>query len=538
MNEYVNAGIEAVKIPDESVLQSHHVASMVSTPLKGEFPTPNSSYIASMNSDSFGNNSYNRDSIVTNTNEMSLEEKPIVDHSADDVKSSNVSNGTTSMVEQLLSSERIESTSELPSYEESGNIQDSLRNLPESVSSIQEDDESNDSSSDSDDSESLTSDEKTTDPELDGKTIDTVAESGDIRTELSSVVPPTSMSLEVTASRETDTALPDVIADKILANESINHVENEPATNIKGHQDDEYVTNDKVHLNDQPIEENNGFDTSNTNDRLIKPITFETAATMDDVSDTELESYLQELEDLEENPMKMSSECVKSAVESIKSEDIEPYANENAYNVDGTIENIDEINQIGSRDDRNADSFSQASTVEFGEVIANSSNEQPENVNSDQNIESSADDLEQNIEATQSMNLVVATESTVEMTENQHEHQQCENQQEQQAQSTSEAKVLEREREISSDLESQTGCELDEQIGNVAKRPNSLNLQNCITTSVDQTEQDPSNSDINFGSSENAGNTPAADGQFLSSSISSDDSNITTDNNHMIVSIV
>lgn len=40
---------------------------------------------------------------------------------------------------------------------------------------------------------------------------------------------------------------------------------------------------------------------SKSSDRFIKPISFETAATMDDVSDTELESYLQELEDLEES---------------------------------------------------------------------------------------------------------------------------------------------------------------------------------------------------------------------------------------------
>lgn len=40
---------------------------------------------------------------------------------------------------------------------------------------------------------------------------------------------------------------------------------------------------------------------SKSSDRCIKPISFESAATMDDVSDTELESYLQELEDLEES---------------------------------------------------------------------------------------------------------------------------------------------------------------------------------------------------------------------------------------------
>lgn len=57
---------------------------------------------------------------------------------------------------------------------------------------------------------------------------------------------------------------------------------------------------------DRPVPENDNINNqlgiaSKSSDRFIKPISFETAATMDDVSDTELESYLQELEDLEES---------------------------------------------------------------------------------------------------------------------------------------------------------------------------------------------------------------------------------------------
>lgn len=524
MNEYVNAGIEGIKITEESV--SHHTPQVIAPSI------PN--YITSVNnSEPIESNLYNRASALINDNENSSGEKPTYDdNTVEDLQSSNVSNGTINVIEQTKTSEKIELTSDLPSYDESENIQDSLKNIPESESSIHDYDETT-STSDTDETQSTTSDEeKATDPEIGDKTIDTAAESVDIQTELSSVVPPTSMSLEVTASHESDTALPDVITDKsneILAKETNNHIENEKI-NVKGHEE-KY---DKVHIECQLIDaENNAADTSKSNERFIKPITFETAATMDDVSDTELESYLQELEDLEENAIKINSECVKSAVETIKLED-EPYGNESIYNLDNTIGNIDEIHQ---RDDRNADSFSQASTVEFGEVNATSSNDQPPNPHLDQNIET-IENLEHNIDASENDDLVIDTEQTVEIAETQHESETQESEHEQiQENIVSHCPVEETEnehdRDISSDLEPQTECsgsEIDEQPGNVAKRPNSLNLQNCNSILIDK--QNPSN----FSSSENAGNTPAACGQFLSSSISSDDSNIAIDNNQMIVS--
>lgn len=91
----------------------------------------------------------------------------------------------------------------------------------------------------------------------------------------------------------------------------------------------------------------------NSDNRFIKPLCFEAAATMDDVSDTELESYLQELEDLEASPAhvpetaKMPSQ-MKTGVSS---------SEHNAESVGLRDEN-----------DKNADSFSQASTVEFADV--------------------------------------------------------------------------------------------------------------------------------------------------------------------------
>lgn len=80
---------------------------------------------------------------------------------------------------------------------------------------------------------------------------------------------------------------------------------------------------------------------------FIQPISFERAATMDDVSDAELESYLEALE----QDMDDAKQCneIKSLMEMPKSN----------ISMDQTAELL--------RDDRNADSFSQASTIEFGD---------------------------------------------------------------------------------------------------------------------------------------------------------------------------
>lgn len=117
-----------------------------------------------------------------------------------------------------------------------------------------------------------------------------------------------------------------------------------------------------------------------SNDRFIKPICFEAAATMDDVSDTELESYLQELEDLEVLPngspdvikctnTASGSLSQKSAIESINVIDPETIEREEFYY---SNENDSEINPIIQKDDKNADSFSQASTVEFADINGDS----------------------------------------------------------------------------------------------------------------------------------------------------------------------
>lgn len=582
LNEYVNAGIEAVKITEENASSPHHVTSLVATP-KEAFVTPNSGFVATTKHETIGNYSNSGDTTVSNSRKFSADLQTADSTElmpTDDVRSSPLTKSNFSTVpitslkqsepsnqEQLKSDQEpfvsqqfyqisvIQPEQSQPNQDSSKIIQDSSKIVtastefckfnPDSIeteSSIHDDDdededddveEEEDELSESEDSESDAGDEKTTDPEIGERTVDSV----EFRTELSSVVPPTSISLEITASHETDTALPDIIngeSSEILAKESNNQVENQ-----NDHRANELMNNEIV-AECQQIQ--------NNSDRFIKPlpITFETAATMDDVSDTELESYLQELEDLEENPIaatvKPKCDSVKSAIDSMKSEDVEPYVNNSIYNVDNSIENVGELSQIASKDDRNADSFSQASTVEFGEVNATSSNEQLPNVNSDQ-LESV-----QHIESVQSIDSVLDVEPTAEISEQQVDNQVVASVP---SQITSELENGEAERELSSDAEHHTECSecgLDQQASGgaaataaAAKRPNSLNLQNCNTTLIDQQQQqqqqqNPSNSALNFSSDENAGNTPAACGQFLSSSISSDDSNIANDNNQMIVS--
>lgn len=541
----MNAGIEAVKIVEE----------------KKEAFIPNSSnFISNANNESNVNHTYFSESVVSNSHK-SERKTSIPSHEPEkNITMQSVSNAPELSVlkqsEQFVptsSSDQIIPTSNLSLHEscdgaatpvansievgrsiqDNGDDVDNDENSEENDEDENDDDEDDESmSSESDDSDSDLYEEKTSDVEInDGNT----AADSEMRTELSSVVPPTSISLEITPSHETDTALPDV-------HEEIQNRDNEAKANVD-QCTAELVKNINVIDNkNQAMEKNQAPETvSLSDDRFIKPITFETAATMDDVSDTELESYLQELEDLEEpNPMltKIKGDTVKSAINSVKSDDIDPYENEN---VDQTIENVGDINQsqelinqIASKDDRNADSFSQASTVEFGDVNATtSSNEQvPNAVYSNQPNESGQsinsvldgeqiDDIEIDVQPNSQIDVQTINPPN-----------EC----------ASELDDSCRERELSSDLENHVDCsecELDQQTGNVAKRPNSLNLQNCNSTLIDQPQQQQpqdSSSSVNFTNDGNAGSTPAACGQFLSSSISSDDSNIVNDNNQMIVS--
>lgn len=100
-------------------------------------------------------------------------------------------------------------------------------------------------------------------------------------------------------------------------------------------------------------------------DRFIKPLCFEAAATMDDVSDTELESYLQELEDLEEP----ATTCAQPDQPDENKVLTAPYFVEHGGQEDVADE---QITLAIVRDDKNSDSFSQASTVEFAEFGAES----------------------------------------------------------------------------------------------------------------------------------------------------------------------
>ncbi|XP_031627102.1 zinc finger FYVE domain-containing protein 9 isoform X2 [Contarinia nasturtii] len=555
LSEYMNAGIEAVKIVEENEPHNMNLSSSKET-----FVTSNSSkFIKNVNNESSGNHSYFDESTVLNSRgfepdfstpnfenpaypnnvttsaayepEMNAPILPVLKQSNQFVPAS--------VSDQIIPTSLYEGSKNIQNLTTSSNHNnDDDDDDDDDDSNDDEENEDDDSmSSESDDSNSDVYDEKTSVEIDDGNTVDTAADSMEIRTELSSVVPPTSISLEITPSHETDTALPDAHdeSSELLANELQS---NDNAAMPEVDQcAAEQVKNATVFDNkNQTLEKNNRPETvSLSDDRFIKPITFETAATMDDVSDTELESYLQELEDLEDpNPIliKSKNDTVKSAINSLKSDDIEPYANDVGYDGEQMIENIADINQaheiinqIATKDDRNADSFSQASTVEFGEVNATtSSNEQiPNVIHSDQPIESG-----------QSINSVLNVEPINDLEIDMQTNPPNEN--------DNELNVNCKEHEFSSDLENHTKCsecELDQQAAGIAKRPNSLNLQNCNSTLIEQSQrqqpQDPSGSAMNYTNDGNAGSTPAAFGQFLSSSISSDDSNIINDNNQMIL---
>lgn len=567
----MNAGIDTVKITE----QSSNTQNQLTTKNDVCAHIPNSSYVVPINPlpqyeryeqiDNHASvvedssklnfkhvlpNVGQNDQDTRNSIEDEMQPQNVPDQQLDNIKSEfsseqNVS--TTATFPLYIEYQNVPEPSQKPIIDTSENeiIQES-RDVNESI-------EQTSSSSESDETDSLTCDEKTSDAEFDNKIGDesielrTGDDSIDMQktTELSSVVPPTSMSLEITATHETDTALPETIngeSNEIVAKEeeeeATSQLENETMPEMK---DDEYaVENSENQLKIDGIEQVDPNNTpadlaSQSQDHFIKPISFETAATMDDVSDTELESYLQELEDMEESSVeKIKNDFIKNP----KLDDVEAYTSDSMFNVNHTFEIASEIiAQIASRDDRNADSFSQASTVEFGEVNATSSNEQILNVNSNQNIESAP-----------SVESVLDAESTVEMSEHV-QHERIDSQIGENViapvDSTLEelidnAEDRDREAELSSDLDNHTECsecELDQlasggaaaAIGTTAKRPNSLNLQNCNSTLIDS-QQNPSN----YSADENAGNTPAACGQFLSSSISSDDSNIIADGNQIV----
>lgn len=418
--------------------------------------------------------------------------------------------------------------------------------------------------------------------------------------QLSSVIPPTTISLEVTASHtnEIDTASPDAVnsnksSEIFEDNNGINKLANlnedkesdlappvvaqvmVSCPTIDEPERNEVFNRNVDDNNAQPIDERIA-----TNTQLMpKPIaiTFETAATMDDVSDTELESYLQELEescgnleDLEDSSMgaistsaaaaKVKSGSIKSASGSIRSNenDAEPY--DAIYNIDHTIGSAIDMVAPDARDDRNADSFSQASTVEFGEVNAtNSCNEQLPY--SEQIIVPAAATATEQIanpivETVVSVEPEPAVEMQMKNIESHSSHtdaNECIEPTQNDVNSEIGGENIEsaqRQAPCSSDGLNQPQnecpeCEIDQQIMSTVKRPNSLNLQNCNSTlvatasatAVSQSDQIASNSVLNFSSDDNAGNTPPASGLFLSSSISSDDSNIgPTDNNQLNVS--
>lgn len=548
----MNAGIEAVKITEETT--SHHAAQLDATlSMDTLYSVPNTNLINNPNEHT-GKYLYATESAV------SIAGIPTQIHSdstgyIQTTTSPSFSNDNqfADNTEQRISlDQHIDvSLAELPSYEESQRLHESSQIVHESTESSAENIE-DDELSVSCESNAASTDDESMDEKMAGAktdtTLKTTNDSLDMRTELSSVVPPTSISeiLEITASHETDTALPDIVTMNgesseisVKENSTSNQMNDEEMVrkNVNECHDVEF---NKMEQNNSHMDDNHAIDVNNVipdalhkpNDQFIKPIpiTFETAATMDDVSDTELESYLQELEDLEDSTIgvKAKSDSMKSVNGSVQSDDIEAC---------DAIENSGELQQCAARDDRNADSFSQASTVEFGEVNAIS------NINTDQNIETaSALDLEPEIKI--EPDLEHKPEQTAETSEMQPQsliepdYTQSVTNIHTESASEMNVRVREPDRETSSEFEApneSSECELDQQINNTAKRPNSLNLQNITSTLIESPQNVASNSTLNFSSDDNAGNTPPASGQFLSSSLSSDDSNI-PDSNQMIVS--
>lgn len=610
LNEYMNAGIESAKKTDETTSTQDHAqpigaststkSTLYSTTLPpSPSPSPPTTDLLNSKNEQIGSN-------YSHANESDgLNAASIVSAQCDDAT------GTATITTEsahIRADDSLEHRSMLdpPSYEESqnmlklGNSNTSATELTESVTADSDSQTTTGSGSDEMDSES-DEDDDTGDDQYATDTGNDERMNNDSptnRTELSSsVIPPTSISLEITESHdtETDTALPGTAnnskSSEIFENNvQINHVEHEMAETADEKKDAAQLVSAQVvvscptvnepeqsskplnrHADDgEQTDEKMVIDTpAMLNERFIKPIpiTFETAATMDDVSDTELESYLQELEDLEDGnsmaaatpasaAIKMQrSDSIKSANGSLKIDenDTEPYDG-----IDNIIGSASDINQMVARDDRNADSFSQASTVEFGEVNAtNSSNEQlpcPEQIV----VPVSTDAAE-----TATVGVADATdpEPTVEMNnERSHEtmqsHQNHSNHENAGIEATASTEIGEhseaaQRQECLSDGSGQPQiecpeCEIDQQIMGTVKRPNSLNLQNCNSTLVaaataaaaSQSDQTASSSLLNFSSDDNAGNTPPASGMFLSSSMSSDDSNIgPTDNDRLMVSV-
>lgn len=619
LNEYMNAGIEAVKKPEETCTLDHAQPIGTTSTKNTLYSMPPIANFVNSKTEQTTNN-------YLNTIESAGPSANFAGAQYDSVITGNVAAAATVTAHETMkvsSDGKEDSSIDPPSYEESQSMLKSSNNtmteLSDSVVADGSDGQTTtESESDGMDSESGEEDDTgdddqyPTDTRNDEKMINDSA--ADNRTELSSsVIPPTTLSLAITATHtdettHTDTALPDTVnsnksSEIFEDNDELNHNENKLTNSmvvdndgaaqpvvahvvITGPTLDEPQPNEELSRNAddnnaQPADEKMDL---MPNDRFIKPIaiTFETAATMDDVSDTELESYLQELEescgnleDLEDGSMgaisataiattKVKSDSIKSANGSMMlrsdENDTEPY--DGIYNIDHTIGSASDINQMVARDDRNADSFSQASTVEFGEVnTTNLSNEQlpcseqicvPATTDAAAEasiVKSTVDAVPIDPEPTSEMRNEHLRE-TIEIHSNHNDGNGCVEPIVNTAIGSECNESAQRQEPCSSELcsgQSQNECpecEIDQQIMSAVKRPNSLNLQNCNSTLVatatataatvaSQSDQIASNA--LFSSDDNAGNTPPASGLFLSSSISSDDSNIgPTDNNQLM----
>lgn len=448
LNEYVNAGIDTVKLPERSTLPTE-TYNNTSTNL--QITTATVSITSDPKQQNDPDNQQQQQSIGSTTIELSNNE---------------MSDATSSLVNNF--SEETSSTTNRSSEYSAINEQ-----VTDSVSNTL-------FSGDSDDGE------ETTATTTEQSTIPIQSEQSE------RIVPQLEVNDEIIQNIDNNQMVTD---DKFIDNREIDKEENVEEQNDDDDDGEEDVDEGDEEQQQQQQEQNAGDNVTNENnqligiaskssDRFIKPISFETAATMDDVSDTELESYLQELEELEES-------AVCDVSERIKDDDKPNEILENCSDINQTecieqnMENTTgDLNQITSIP--NDITTSNVSNSNNSTIDDDNDNDVDENLDSSTFHPNPPNTTENNLNFIGKSDDFTATETNLptnsELTEN-----------------------------FSSDSEQQQfNCSESEQNQSAPKRPNTLDLPSVINISHDETID---------------GDTPAT-GQMISSSLSSSNSDM------------
>lgn len=273
LNEYVNAGIETVKVTSDKTNSTSLPSETYSTPTIGPTITapPTSTEITTNNIQS-PNNVDNDKSIVINKVEVS---NTVVNQSSTESINFYETNDTTSSLCNNLSEEN----------EEISTLHSSMTRTSE-YSAINEQETcsiSNKLYTEKSPTERIESAEKTEE-----STAPIQSDHGD-----RSIPQLTVSEIESAQNNDNERA-------EEAQLEKMKEMEIEQRQRIESIDKPETINQLPFNAENDNINNELGI-ASKSSDRFIKPISFESAATMDDVSDTELESYLQELEDLEES---------------------------------------------------------------------------------------------------------------------------------------------------------------------------------------------------------------------------------------------